>query len=104
MVKPTRRPSTCALYEINIRVHLKPGLGKHLLKRLSVPMVQAFLNGKIQAGQSVRNVHILRQILSAALSRAQREELISRNVARLVDLPTWEPEEVIPSRSAGQGI
>jgi integrase len=30
------------------------------------------------------------------LSRAQREELIARNVARLVELPTWEPVPVVP--------
>jgi hypothetical protein len=40
--------------------------------------VQAFLNAKLRSGQSVRNVHILRQILSAALSRAVREELVAR--------------------------
>lgn len=80
--------------------HLKPGLGKHQLKRLSVPLVQAFLNGKLREGQSIRNVQILRQILSAALTRAVREELIVRNVARLVELPAWEPAEVIPWTSA----
>ena len=26
VIKPTRRPATYALYEINIRVHLRPGL------------------------------------------------------------------------------
>lgn len=96
VVKPTRRPATVALYEINIRVHLKPGLGQYQLRRLSVATVQAFLNGKIKSGQSVRNVQILRQILSAALSRAMREELVARNVARLVELPAWEPAEVVP--------
>jgi integrase len=100
VVKPTKRPATYALYEINVRVHLKPGLGTHQLRRLSVPTVQAFLNGKLRDGQSVRNVQILRQILSAALTRAVREELVVRNVARLVELPTWEPAEVIPWSSA----
>jgi integrase len=32
--------------------------------------------------------------LSAALTRAVREELISRNVARLPELPSWQPAEV----------
>jgi integrase len=100
VVKPTRRPATYALYEINIPLHLKPGLGKYALKRLSVPTVQTFLNAKLKEGQSVRNVQILRQILSAALSRAVREELVARNVARLVDLPTWEPGLTVPWSSA----
>ncbi len=100
VVKPTRRPATYALYEINIRLHLRPGLGKYALKRLSVPIVQTFLNAKFRSGQSVRNVHILRQILSAALSRAVREEVVPRNVARLVELPTWEPALTVPWSSA----
>ena len=96
MVKPNRRPATYALYEMKIRLYLKPGLGQYQLKRLSVRTVQTFLNGKLRSGQSIRNVHILRQILSAALSRAVREELVARNVARLVELPAWEPAEVVP--------
>jgi integrase len=96
VIKPTRRPATYALYEMIARIHLVPGLGKYQLKRLSVPIVQAFLNGKLRAGLSVRNVQIMRQVLSAALSRAVREELITRNVARLVELPAWEPSVVVP--------
>jgi integrase len=103
IIKPTRRPATYALYEMMVRLHLKPALGKHLLKRLSVPIVQTFLNGQLQAGQSIRNVQIMRQILSVALSRAMREELISRNVARLVELPTWEPGIITPW-SSGEAI
>ena len=103
VVKPTRRPATVALYEMQIRLYLKPGLGKHPLRRLSVPMVQKFLNERIKElkpGQSVRNVHVMRQILSAALSRAMREELVARNVARLVELPSWEAAEVVPWSAA----
>ena len=44
----------------------------------------------------MRNIHIMREVLSAALTNAQREELVSRNVARLVTLPTYEPDEVRP--------
>jgi integrase len=100
VIKPTRRPATYALYEMIVRIHLMPALGKYELKRLSVPTVQAFINGKLRDGRSVRNVQIMRQVLSAALSRAVREELITRNVARLVDLPGWEPDVVEPWSSA----
>jgi integrase len=96
VVKPTRRPATYVLYESIVRLYLKPGLGHHRLRRLSVTNLQQFLNRKLAEGQSVRNVHLMRQILSAALSRAGREELVSRNVARLVELPGWEPGEVQP--------
>jgi integrase len=38
----------------------------------------------------------MREVLSSALTRAGREELVSRNVARLVELPTWERGEIRP--------
>lgn len=82
VVKPTRRPATYELYEMTVRLHLAPALGKYPFKRLSVPIVQSLLNGKLRAGASVRNVHFMRQVLSAALSRAVGEELVPRNVAR----------------------
>jgi integrase len=66
-------------------------------------MVQKFLNAKlaeIEPGESIRLVHVLRQVLSAALSRAVREELVSRNVARLVELPPWEAAEAVPWSAA----
>jgi integrase len=99
VVKPTRRPATVSLYETCIRLHLKPALGNKELRRLSVAAVQKFLNAKlreIEPGESIRLIHVLRQVLSAALSRAVREELVVRNVARLVELPPWEPKEVVP--------
>jgi integrase len=96
VVKQTRRPATYANYETYIRLYLKPGLGTYRLRRLSVANVQHFLNGKLAEGQSVRNVQLMRQVLSAALTRANREELVSRNVARLVELPAWEPREIQP--------
>lgn len=39
-------------------------------------------------------------VLSSALSRATREELISRDVARLVELPGWERQPIAPWSAA----
>jgi len=49
--------------------------------------VQAFFNSRLSAGDSIAKVRVMRVVLSAALTRAMREELVSRNVARLVTLP-----------------
>lgn len=38
----------------------------------------------------------MRTVLSAALTRAVREELIPRNVARLVELPEWHAGTIRP--------
>ena len=89
IVKRNRRPATYALYETIIRLYLVPGLGAKSLARLSVPTVQMFLNQRLEAGDSVRKVQVMRAVLSAALSRAVREDLITRNVARHIELPEW---------------
>lgn len=68
--------------------------------------VQDFVNGKLAEGQTTRNVALMRQVLSAAdsrraaLTRAVRQELISRNVARLTELPGCEPRELHPWSTA----
>jgi len=95
-VKRNRRPATYNLYEMNIRLYLIPGLGNQKLTTLSVATVQRFLNQRLEKGDSVRKVQVMRTVLSAALTRAVREELISRNVARLVELPEWRPGPVRP--------
>jgi integrase len=96
IVKPHRRAATYALYESVIRLYLKPDLGHYWLRRLSVPIVQSFLNVKLAEGKSIRNVHIMREVLSAALTRAVREERVSRNVARLIELPGRESRDIRP--------
>lgn len=96
IVKQNRRPATYTLYEMNIRLYLTPGLGNQKLTTLSVATVQRFFNQRLEKGDSVRKVQVMRTVLSAALTRAVREELISRNVARLVELPEWRPGAVRP--------
>jgi integrase len=68
--------------------------------RLSAARVQAFLTGQLTAGQSVRNVQIMKTVLSSALTRAMREELVMRNVARLAELPAWERQIITPWAAA----
>ena len=100
VVFPNRRPKTYELYEMIVRADLKPALGSYPLTRLSATRVQAFLNGQLAAGQSIRRVQIMRTVLSSALTRAMREELVARNVARLAELPMWERKPITPWTAA----
>jgi len=95
-VKRNRRPATYNLYEMIVRIYLKPGLGSRKLTSLTVPMVQEFLNRRLQECDSIRKVQVMRTVLSAALTRAVREELVMRNVARLVELPQWQRGTIRP--------
>ena len=60
------RPPT-TLYEMIVRLYLIPGLGNRRLTSLSVPAVQKFLNQRLEKGDSVRKVQVMRTVLSAAL-------------------------------------
>ena len=96
VVAINRRPTTYALYETIIRLYLRPGLGSCPLARLSAARVQTFLTGQLAAGHSIRKVQVMKTVLSSALARAMREELVMRNVAHLAELPTWERQAITP--------
>jgi Phage integrase, N-terminal SAM-like domain len=103
IVRPSVRWNTYKKYEQTVRLYLKPGLGKQRLDRLRVARVQAFLNEQIKAGHSVANVHIMRMVLGAALTRAMREELITVNAARLATLPPAPGARSSPGRRTRLG-
>lgn len=92
----TLRPATRELYEAAIRNHVKPMIGTCTLDRLTVPVLQQLLDEQRAIGKSLRTVQLIRTILSAALTRAMRDELVTRNVARLVVLEQSEREEITP--------
>jgi len=96
VVRLNRRPKTYESYEATVRLYLKPNLGRTRLSRLTVAQVQTYLNAELAAGRSIRTVQLIRMVLSAALTRAMREELIPRNVARLIELPAWQRKEIRP--------
>jgi integrase len=96
IVRPARRPGTYEKDELVVRMYLKPALGSLTLPRLRVPIVQGFFNQMRSRGSSVANLHKTRTVLSAALTQAMKEELIMRNVARLVDLASYKSKKVQP--------
>jgi integrase len=96
VVRPNLRSSTYETYEQRIRLNLRPTLGRYALTRLTVATVQDFFNQQLADGHSVRKVQMMREVLRSALSHAMHEEHVARNVARLVKLPKYEPEEIYP--------
>ena len=96
VAKPMVRSTTFAKYEVMVRLYLKPGLGRHRLDRLSVALVQSYFNERLRSGDSPAKVLVIRMVLGAALTRAMREELIHRNVARLATLPPAPAARIQP--------
>ena len=98
-----RRPLTRKRHEVVVRLHIKPGLGQYRLDGLTVRIVQSFLDNLLTDGRSIATIHQTRKVLSAALTYAMRQEMLTRNVAHLVELPRyrsreaeyWTPDEIV---------
>jgi integrase len=114
IVKPARKPRTYQGYEVVVRVHLAPSLGRKRLNKLSASDVRLFLRrlehvclcclhgtdakrmqqdrrccalGQCcQSRPSRRLLQQVHSVLRNALQAAVREELIGRNVAKLVQV------------------
>lgn len=129
VVRPNLAPATYVNYELFVRRHIAPGLGAKRLDRLSVRDVQKWTNevartcqccaqGKdavrpekkrrcctvgecCKAQLSPRTVNDIRACLRAALSQAVTEDLIVKNTAKSIKLPSvrkrkgkaWSSEE-----------
>lgn len=98
-IKPTVRPNTYYSYEQNVRLHLKPELGRIELTKLSPQHIQAFMNSLLKDGRSPRLVQYLRSVLRCALGQALKWNLVTRNVATLVDPPRYVKPDVVPFSS-----
>ncbi|MEV6259279.1 tyrosine-type recombinase/integrase [Streptomyces sp. NPDC051784] len=124
-IAPERlKPATLNSYEGLTRLYIRPALGKKRLNRLSPADVRRFLTdfkgsclcclrradherpegkrGCCAVGKcckrlpSARTVQYVHAVLRSALQQAMREELIARNVARIVETPTVTRQEVRP--------
>ncbi len=96
VAKPSVREWTYRGYEVHVRLHIKPSLGKVRLDRLEPGHVQALLNRKLKEGLSPASVRYIRGTLRTALQQAVRWGQLSRNVAALVDGPRTQHYEIKP--------
>lgn len=95
-IKPNKAAATWDQYEVVVRLYLKPGLGSRPIKHLTVPVLQAYFNGLLTEGFKRGRVKAIRTVLGGALTRAVREELVSRNEVRAVELPQYQRKEIRP--------
>jgi integrase len=96
VVRPTRSYATWRGYEVNIRLHITPEIGRRTLAKLSPLDVQAMINTKLEEGLAPRTVQYVHATLRAALNAAMRWGLVGRNVATLVDPISVERTPVTP--------
>jgi integrase len=122
IAEPSIRRTTYATYEGDVRLHIVPGIGKRKLKALQASDIRAWLSelrtkcqccaqGRdaardehrccaladprcCQAFLSASSIRHALRVLRAALQDAVDEELLSRNVARLVQLRVTDDRKV----------
>ncbi|CAA9375212.1 MAG: hypothetical protein AVDCRST_MAG75-469 [uncultured Propionibacteriaceae bacterium] len=87
-------------YADTVRLHLSPALSRKVLRKLTVDDVDQLLTWKREAGYSPNTVRIIRAVLRRALRQAEREGLISRNVAALSAAPRVRGDEAVPCPSS----
>ncbi|MCB9175986.1 MAG: site-specific integrase [Caldilineae bacterium] len=101
VVESSVRPSTFRSYEMHVRIHLSPALGKKRLAKLAPHHVQEMMNAKLAEGLSPQTVRHIRATLRRALGHALKWGLVSRNVATLVDPPKVPRRKVEPLTEEG---
>jgi integrase len=94
-VRQRNRYRTYETYASIARFHLIPALGNYPLSKLTAQHVQTFLHEKSKRS-SASMAHKCRDVLRIALNQAIRWNLISQNVAAVVEPPRSERTEVLP--------
>ncbi|MFG3212611.1 tyrosine-type recombinase/integrase [Streptomyces tendae] len=94
-VQPRRKLSTYDKYETHARLYLVPLLGTKRLESLSVADVRRFTT-RVQNAHTAATAKEAHRVLRTALTAAVREELITRNVASLVEPPRVKQREIRP--------
>ena len=89
------RPETKASYEMHIRIHLKPDLGKIRLNKLTTHQIQHLYNKLInERGLSPKTVKNIHGALHAALEQAKINGYLRINPSEGTTLPKIEKEEL----------
>ncbi|MFD8443793.1 tyrosine recombinase XerC [Streptomyces globisporus] len=95
VVKPRRKLSTYDKYEAHVRLYLVPMIGGKRLESLGVADVRRFLV-QVEKKTTAATAKEAHRVLRTALTAACREELITRNVASLVEPPRAKSRELSP--------
>jgi integrase len=93
-VRGSVRQSTFDRYEIAVRVHIKPALGRLKLKKLNPAHLASFYQDRLAAGFASASVNKLHVTLHKALDQAVKWNLIPCNVAEVVTAPRPAPPEM----------
>jgi integrase len=92
--KTNLKPRTVQRYQAIIENHLKPALGRVKLHTLTAIEIENVYAHKLDEGLSASTVQVIHAVLSAAIKRAVRLQLVQTNVCRDVQRPKIQRDEV----------
>jgi integrase len=92
--RPKLKAITFDSYAMLLRKHIKPALGHLPLRDVRPEQLQRFYNTLGAQGYSARTIRYCHTLLHGALQQAQKNSLIVRNVATLVELPRAVKKEM----------
>jgi integrase len=95
-VPPNISENTHAGYEVNVRVHLIPGVGEHWLDKLAAEHLEKLYGKMMRAGSSAGTAHYVHRTIRAALNEAKRRGHIPQNPALLAKTPKLSDDEAEP--------
>jgi len=98
------RETTMRTYSVLIERHIKPAMGGHKLRDLSVHDVRCALGILEEQGCSAKTRLECLRVLSACLNNAMREEITQRNVVQLVAKPKYIPKKTVIWTAEQAGI
>ncbi|MGW1327619.1 tyrosine-type recombinase/integrase [Streptomyces antibioticus] len=96
IAKPYVSENTYDGYEVDVRVHLVPGLGAHKLDRLEPEHLEAFYRKMQASGSSAGTAHHAHRTIRVALGEAVRRGHVVTNAAEIAKAPRLEEEDIEP--------
>lgn len=92
----TMAPRTLDDYRSKCRLYVFPGIGKHRVDKLAPEHLDALYLDMLNRGLASGTVLKVHRIVSRALKVAMQRDIVTRNVATLLDAPTVTDVEIEP--------
>ncbi|WP_327662372.1 MULTISPECIES: tyrosine-type recombinase/integrase [unclassified Streptomyces] len=93
IAKPVVSENTYDGYEVAVRVHLVPGIGKHRIDRLEPEHLESLYRRMLKNGSKAGTAHQAHRTARTALGEAARRGHTAKNAASLAKPPRVEEDE-----------
>jgi integrase len=81
-------------YQVAADKHLKPALSKQRVDKLAALQVEQLYSDMLKAGSSPASVRLTHAVLSSAVKRCVRLQLVDTNICSSVELPRQQPKKI----------